>query len=187
MTPYFFGYGSLVNVNTHSYGDTHPATLTGWQRAWVSTDVRDVVFLTACPMVGGMIDGLIAAVPEGDWAALDAREAGYARLASGDAVTHPARAAQVQHYAVPEQNWRPAGADHFILLSYLDVVVQGYLRVFGQDGVARFFDSTQGWETPILDDRNTPRYPRHKTLSRAETALVNDHLAALSAVVKQGH
>ena len=26
-----------------------------------------------------------------------------------------------------------------VLLSYIDVVVQGYLREFGEDGVARFF------------------------------------------------
>ena len=32
-----------------------------------------------------------------------------------------------------------------ILLSYLDVVVQGYLAEFGEAGVARFFASTDGW------------------------------------------
>jgi hypothetical protein len=36
----------------------------------------------------------------------------------------------------------------------------------------------------VLNDRAAPRYPRHKVLSAAETALVDDHLARLSARVE---
>ena len=184
MTPYFFGYGSLVNTDTHVYDDTHRATLQGWRRTWVRTDGRDTVFLSVRRDPAIQIEGLIAAVPNADWAALDLRETGYQRLASGDAVLHPlAPAPHVEHYAVPEDTIRRTG-DHVILLSYLDVVVQGFRREFGEEGVQRFFDTTDGWETPILNDRAAPRYPRHQRLDAAETALVDHHLRRLSALVK---
>lgn len=184
MTPYFFGYGSLVNRATHDYPDTRPAQLQGWHRAWVRTAARDVVFLTVIPDPGTTIDGLIAAVPNADWAALDLRETGYARQASGASVQHDlSPAPPIAHYAVPAALQQQTG-QHVILLSYLDVVVQGFLREFGEDGVARFFASTTGWKTPIRNDRAAPIYPRHQRLSASETALVDDHLARLSALVQ---
>jgi len=184
MTPYFFGYGSLVNRDTHIYADAHRAQLHGWQRAWVRTDARDVVFLTAVPNPKAQIDGLIAAVPDADWAALDLRETGYDRLPSGGAVTHDLpETLDIAHYAVPSAAMREGG-EQMILLSYLDVVVQGYLREFGAAGVSRFFETTSGWDTPILNDRSAPQYPRAQALARQETALVDQHLALLSARVQ---
>lgn len=184
MTPYFFGYGSLVNRDTHSYPDAHPAQLVGWRRAWVRSAAFDRVFLSVTLDPETTISGLIAAVPNADWAALDARETGYARLSSGGAVKHPLTPApDIAHYAVPasQQGHTTANA---IILSYLDVVVQGFLREFGEDGVQAFFDTTDGWDTPILNDRAAPQYPRHKVLTTAETALVDHHLARLSARVE---
>jgi len=69
-------------------------------------------------------------------------------------------------------------------MSYLDVVIQGYLRAFGQDGALRFFETTDGWGSPILNDRAAPRYPRHQALRPDETAFVDEQLARLSAVIK---
>ena len=185
MTPYFFGYGSLVNRNTHDYPDAHPAQLQGWHRAWVRCAGRDTVFLSVVRQAGTTIDGLIAAVPGSDWAALDARETGYARIGSGAAVSHPlADQPPVAHYAVPADTHVQTG-DHVILLSYLDVVVQGFLREFGEAGVTRFFETTAGWHTPVLNDRADPRYPRAQRLGSDETALVNDHLGALNAAIVQ--
>lgn len=184
MTPYFFGYGSLVNRDTHSYPDAQPAKLHGWRRAWVRTAVRDLVFLSVVEDRTSTIDGLIAAVPNSDWGALDAREAGYARLSSGDAVRHNLTPApDIAHYAVPQATTGVPG-DHAILLSYLDVVVQGFALEFGTKGVQRFFDTTDGWETPVLNDRAAPLYPRAQTLTPDQTALVDSHLALLSARVK---
>jgi len=85
MTPWFFGYGSLVNRATHRYPLAQTATLNGWRRVWVRTGLRDVVFLSIHPAEGHSIDGLIATVPGADWAALDQREHGYARI---DATRH---------------------------------------------------------------------------------------------------
>ena len=184
MIPYFFGYGSLVNRDTHVYHDAHPAALKGWRRAWVRSAAFDRVFLSVEPDADTTISGLIAAVPDADWSALDARETGYARLASGDAVSHRlSHAPQIAHYAVPTHE-QGATSRNTIILSYLDVVVQGFLREFGADGVAHFFDTTDGWDIPILNDRAAPQYPRHQTLTQAETSLVDQHLLRLSARVK---
>lgn len=184
MTPYFFGYGSLVNRSTHIYPDAHPAELRGWRRSWVKSAAFNRVFLSVVEDKDTTISGLIAAVPGADWTALDARETGYARLVSGDAVAHPLpHTPHVAHYAVPHHDRGQKGEDA-IILSYLDVVVQGFLREFGEDGVTHFFDTTDGWDTPILNDRAAPQYPRHQTLSAEETALVDHHLDRLSARVE---
>jgi len=181
--PYFFGYGSLVNAATHDFGDPRPARLTGWRRTWRHTDLRPVAFLTAIPDAQSEIEGMIAHVPNGDWAALDQREWAYDRLPATDAVSHDIeREIEIAVYAVPDRS-ATAGARHPILLSYLDVVVQGYLREFGAEGAARFFATTDGWEAPILNDRAAPRYPRHQPLSAAETAFVDDRLTRLGATV----
>ena len=42
MTPYFFGYGSLVNRATHDYVHAHPARISGWRRAWRHVEGRSV-------------------------------------------------------------------------------------------------------------------------------------------------
>lgn len=175
----FFGYGSLVNRATHDYPGVVPARLHGWRRAWVHVAVRPVAFLSVAPCPDTEIDGILAEVPRGDWAALDAREFAYARhpvLPTGEAGPISA-----QVYAVPQPDGQAPSERFPILLSYLDAVVQGFLREWGEKGAARFFATTSGWEAPVLDDRAAPRYPRAQTLSKAETALVNDALRDLGA------
>lgn len=185
MTPYFFGYGSLVNRNTHTYPDAHPAQLQGWRRQWVRTRRRDVVFLSVKLDPGTTIDGLIAAVPDADWAALDLRETGYERHGSGGAVIHGlVPAPDIAHYAIPDSATQHSG-DHVILLSYLDVVVQGFLREFGTQGVEDFFRTTDGWDTPVLDDRADPIYSRHQPMTAKETALVDAQIDAYGVTVKR--
>ena len=176
--PYFFGYGSLVNRATHVYAKAHRATLHGWRRTWRHTALRPVAFLTAVPAPGAEIDGLIASVPNADWLALDDREAAYTRVRAVELVHPLPDPPEVQLYWIPEDAHGPAGVAHPIRLSYLDVVVQGYLREFGEDGVTRFFDTTDGWDAPVDDDRDLPAYPRAQILTPEERRLVDRHLAA---------
>ncbi len=178
--PYFFGYGSLVNRTTHDFANPQPAQLSGWCRAWRHTDLRSVAFLTAIPAPGCVIDGMIAHVPDGDWLALDKREWAYDRVPANGSVDHAlGDGIDVAVYAVPEDRHTQPTDRYPILLSYIDVVVQGYLHEFGPDGAERFFETTQGWETPVLNDRAEPRYPRHRQLSPSETAFVDDRLSGV--------
>ncbi|WP_109669831.1 gamma-glutamylcyclotransferase family protein [Roseicyclus mahoneyensis] len=176
--PFFFGYGSLVNRATHDYPRAARAKVRGWARVWRGTSLRQVAYLSATEAPGVEIEGLIAAVPGGDWRALDRREAAYAR--------HPL--AMVEHdlpgrlsvmiYKVEAHHVSTAGP-HPILLSYLDVVVQGYLREFGPGGVARFFETTRGWEVGVLDDRAAPQYPRAQVTTAPDRAMVDAGLRDL--------
>ena len=181
--PYFFGYGSLVNRRTHVYDDAHPARIRGWRRTWRHIEALDTAFLTVEPSDDSLIDGLIAGVPNADWAALDERETFYQRIDTRD-VEHPLSVeAEIQVYHAPVDLNVPSNALRPILLSYLDVVVQGFLTEFGEAGVARFFDTTDGWNAPVLDDRAAPGYPRHQSLQKAETALVDKHLGDVGAAL----
>lgn len=173
--PSVFGYGSLVNRATHVYGPARLHRLEGWRRTWRHTPHRSGPFLTAVPAPHDAIEGLIAGIPGGDWAALDLREEGYDRLVT------PLPGVMI--YSVPDYGpIDPQGLDP-ILLSYVDVVFQGYLTEFGPAGLDRFVETTDGWEIPIRDDRAAPLYPRHQRLSGEETARVDAILRALGATI----
>lgn len=176
----FFGYGSLVNRATHSFAVAYPAQAQGWRRAWRFTADRQVSFLTVIRDPQCTVDGLVAEVPEQDWPLLDQREHAYDRLTATDCVRHGGPADQsVALYAIAPDRLNLPDASHPVLLSYIDVVVQGFLREFGAAGAERFFDTTTGWEAPILDDRAAPRYPRAVSLSDAERTVVDSALHRL--------
>ena len=170
--PFFFGYGSLVNRATHDYPNTSRARVKGWRRAWRHTRHREVSFLTAVPCGQSEIDGLIAAVPDADWQALDAREYAYQRYALEE-IHHRSEATDISLYAIPEGEHTAPGPENPILLSYIDTVVAGYLSEYGPKGVEGFFETTDGWEAPIFDDRRAPRYPRALTVPQSTRDLAD--------------
>ena len=171
----FFGYGSLVNGATHVYPGLRAARLNGWGRGWRRAPGRRVSLLTALPGGEG-IDGALAGVPGADWAALDAREASYDRHPVSIAVMGGDVAAAI--YAVPE----PVPSEGApILMSYLEVVVQGFLDLHGPEGAARFFGETDGWEAPVFDDRAGPLYPRHVPPSAEALAILAAGLERVGA------
>ncbi len=180
MNPaYFFGYGSLVNRDTHVFGGASAATLKGWRRVWRHTMLRPVAYLTVVPDPDSEIDGLIAQVPDQDWAALDERERAYDRVGAAHQIAHPLSFdPEIAVYTIPEGKHGHPTDVYPVLLSYVDVVVVGYLREYGEAGVARFFQTTDGWDAPIIDDRSAPIYPRHQNLSVDETIFVDETLKA---------
>ncbi|MDE3123254.1 MAG: gamma-glutamylcyclotransferase [Paracoccaceae bacterium] len=171
-----FGYGSLVNLRTHAHADARPVQVTGWRREWRATTLRQLAFLSVTPDPGCSIAGLTARVAEADWPALDRREAAYDRVSLPPESLTPGVDGRVAIYAIPPGGG-PALEDHPILLSYLDVVVQGFLDHFGPDGAAAFFDTTTGWQAPVLDDRAAPLYPRAQPLLPETGVLVDAALA----------
>jgi hypothetical protein len=177
----FFGYGSLVNRLTHDNAVLGRATVRGWRRLWCCGPGRANAFLTVIPDPATAIEGLVAQVPDGDWQALDAREHAYARTRTP--TRGLPRLATAAIYAIPPASRAPERADTPILLSYLDVVVQGYLREFGAPGAERFAATTDGWHLPVLNDRAAPRYPRAQQLEAEERAAVAHLLDAVRATV----
>jgi len=173
----FFGYGSLVNLSTHENEDIAPATLSGWRRRWSHRVQRNgfkVSSLSVIRSPGSEIAGVTAQVPNGDWDALDRREHGYERLIIPPQELSPSAHNISVYKSLPENDH--LGNEEFpILQSYLDCVLQGFLHVHGPSSAEAFVASTDGWETPILQDRTAPRYPRAITLSSDETTQI-DHL-----------
>jgi len=164
MKRFFFGYGSLVHKGTHDHNNHAPARLTGWTRTWVATPARALPYLSVIRSEGGAIDGLIAEVPDQDWSLLDEREAAYQRIAIGSDLSHKMTDvpdnSNIVVYSVSPDEQQPVTTQNPILLSYLDVVVQGYHDVFGKGGIDHFFNTTDGWTGSYLDDRIAPIYPR---------------------------
>lgn len=166
----FFGYGSLVNLQTHKYLNPYPTEIKGWKREWVSSEIHDIAFLSVTPCNLTILQGMRASTESIGWDALDLREIGYKR--------HNLKEYNMQMYVVdPEYIDRTIKKP--ILLSYLDCVIQGFYRHFGKKGVTAFFQTTDNWDHPILDDRSSPQYPRATNLNEFELFLVNEHLEKL--------
>ncbi|WP_368186551.1 gamma-glutamylcyclotransferase family protein [Aestuariibius sp. HNIBRBA575] len=174
MSRHFFGYGSLVNLDTHTYPSPKPATLSGWRRVWRFSPHRTLGYLSVEPHADSTIHGMVAQVPDQDWAALDERERAYRRVDISHALP------QTMIYEVDPDTTVRTNQSHRILLSYPDVVIQGYLRLMGPDGAQHFADTTAGWDVPVLNDRACPIYPRAQTLTAQETKTVDDLLDGLA-------
>lgn len=180
---FIFGYGSLVNRHTHSYAQSHPARLKGWRRVWRHTTLRDVAFLNVVEDASCEIDGLILEVPR-HAPELDQREYAYTRTHVTPSVTHGVeQAVEINLFAISAGTEGPPQPEHAILMSYLDTVVSGYFAEFGEAGVRDFFDTTAGWDAPILNDRAAPRYPRHSLAGPEIMQMVDAALRGLPSVV----
>ena len=190
-----FGYGSLVNAATLAPDSlSAPVLVTGWRRAWRhsgETAYGRRCTLTVVPDPDCVILGAALLVPAGALAALDRREAQYRRvpLAAEDVDWRDGRPDgwPDPFLYVGQENYARAGdADHPILLSYLDVVIAGFRRMFGEEGVAHFAATTADWHVPVLNDRAAPRYPRAVLVSEFERAavdrLVADHAVSVIAI-----
>ena len=180
----YFGYGSLVNENTlrTKYIASIPAELKHWQRMWdiptgVDFGAETVSLLTARPSKSHMTKGVIVFDLAKNLPDVDKREHNYDRRT-------------IQHEDIDiDDEFRDLDCDFFvyeahkhdnppadnppILQSYLDAVLQGFLNIYGETGVENFVASTANFHTPILQDRDTPRYPRSVSLSHRERELID--------------
>ena len=171
-----FGYGSLMNAATHDYPGLRPARLEGWRRLWCHTAARTAAYLTAEPAPGTAIEGAVADVPTDAWPALDRREGAYGRHEVELAMSRAGGAVVV--YAVPVEERMPATARHPVLLSYLDVVIQGAMALHGEGGAAGVLRHDLGLGRRARRSRGA-RYARAQRLTAAERAAVDEGLARL--------
>ena len=176
---FIFGYGSLVNRDTHAYPEAHPARLSGWRRIWRHTTRRQVAFLNVVLDAGSEIAGMMLSVPREE-PELAQREYAYGRVIVTDRVSHALPGLpEVNVFAITEGEVRAPSTDHAILMSYVDMVAGGYFREFGAAGLSEFFETTDGWDAPILNDRTAPRYPRHREQDPEVIERVDEALSRL--------
>lgn len=190
----YFGYGSLVNPFTHrteiiTYGK---ARLHGWHRRWRGRPEQDwnpVAFLSSHPVDGSGaadtgLDGLLIFDKIDSLPALDWREAGYDRrmLVPGDYDSEIDVPDGCPVYVYEGRVPVKPVAEHVVLHSYLDAVLQGYHMMYGPDGVTGFIETTGAFDTPVLMDRARPRYPRAISLDPVEKVLIDDATRHLNFV-----
>lgn len=138
-----------------------------------------ICVLTMKPDPASSIAGVVIALPASDLLALDARESGYARAAlAGDAVDgfRAPPGTTIEAYYSKAEHRRFGDERSPILRTYLDCVLGGFFALGGRAAVEAFLATTSGWESPILDDRARPRYPRAVVLAPEARAAIDDAL-----------
>ncbi|WP_319410365.1 gamma-glutamylcyclotransferase family protein [uncultured Cohaesibacter sp.] len=191
----YFGYGSLVNDktrNAESFG--LPVRLRGYRRHWSvweasperkALGLMGAVALSVTANANAFCDGLLIFDHKDHLPQVDLREAHYTRtpIDYGDMTgTQPLpEGLDCYIYVGQPPLMNRADARYPILQSYIDAVMQGFLHKFGQEGVKRFVEETDGWHIPVLGDRMRPIYPRHVSLTDAEMELVDQYVTASGA------
>ena len=178
----YFGYGSLVNPHTHRTNVLHyeRAQLSGFARTWQARpDQADlpIALLSSSPSKPeDELDGLLVFDRIENLPALDEREAGYDRLELSSNSLALAGGRDLPECPLYVYSGRPPLAperEHFILQSYLDAVLQGYLHQYGEQGAFRFMTRTAAFDTTLLADRKEPHYPRAVNLAAEEITLID--------------
>lgn len=189
MTISYFGYGSLVNINTLPAGaHVVPGQLSGWVREWriwgTTKLGRQVCTLSVAKKDGALIRGVMAREPKERLAELDRREAKYHRVPGVGAsftcdATGEAGPADMFLYRSKPEHYGWGSDDYPILQSYVDCVLQGFHAFWGLSGVDHFLETTDGWHVPILKDREAPIYPRAQQVAPELLAEFDARLKAL--------
>jgi hypothetical protein len=182
----FFGYGSLVNELTWARRyEMIPSKLVGWKREWkhcVPTPWGNVCALTAVPDEEACIHGVFIKSDIAELAELDEREIGYSRLELDAGTVRSSKSVLPERlfiYTSQPSAYRNGTADFPLWMSYIEVVTYGFWRVFGETGVDEFIGSTGGWDSPIVDDRKQPLYPRMTALTAEERCFIESKIMAI--------
>lgn len=186
MTITYFGYGSLVNVDTIPAAmEVTPGRLSGWVREWrvcgIGEDGQGRCALSVRKKEGSEIWGVMAREAKAGLAQLEHRERRYEKVeAIGtafacEAKNEPGPADLFLFKATPE-HLRWGNDTHPILQSYLDCVLAGYFGIWGEEGIDHFLETTDGWQAPVLYDRHKPHYPRSIRLEKDLALLVDEKL-----------
>ena len=187
----YFGFGSLVNRNTlpHDHVAAIPATLKGWRRHWqarprssvISANFNSLALLSIHRDRECRIDGLLVIDRAENLPALEKREHAYQKI-SLDAVEMDLDKTVLKEYGEVLVHTHVSaliadtGKSLSILRSYLDVVMQGYYREYGEAGLEQLMQSTKGFHLPVTEDRAKPVYSRHQPISVQETAIFDKYL-----------
>jgi len=183
----YFGFGSLVNRDTRPRDEVAVnATLKGWGRVWnhrvrVGPGRQSCTSLSVEPL-SGSIEGVVVRIPLSELPALDARESGYARMrlpVTDFVLPETLYTDTVYVYRSLQKNRHLADEQHPVAQSYIDCVMAGYLKRFGDDGLKDLLQTTRGWELPVLNDRQAPTYPRSVNLPTDQYQYFDTLLASI--------
>lgn len=189
MTITYFGYGSLVNADTIPVdAELTPGRLRGWVREWrvcgIGEDRQGRCALTVRRQKETEIWGVLAREPRTRLHDLEKREKRYEKVeAIGTAFVCEEKSSSGPEnlfmFKASPEHLRWGSETHPILQSYLDCVLAGYFRIWGENGIDHFLTTTEGWHVPVLQDRERPHYPRNIKLDRQTSELIDDKLKRL--------
>lgn len=183
----YFGYGSLVNIDTLNDGTkVSPGCLAGWVREWRIRGTnklgRGVCSLSVARSPMTTIRGVSATEPKEGLKQLDQREWKYHRVSGVgpdfkcDEHGRPGAREMFLYRSRPEHDgW--GSADFPIPQSYVDCVLAGFHAFWGEQGIRHFIDTTRGWHVPVLVDREAPIYPRAVRLTPDVLEMIDDNLS----------
>lgn len=182
----YFGYGSLVNRQTHRTDIVHaiPARLKGWKRHWIPRAAipdHPACMLSVSRDPERVIDGLLIFDHVRNLALIDEREKLYSRVALSYTELEFEGEIPVPCPLFVYEAPRPLKFDfqgQLILRSYLEAVLQGFLVEHGEAGVLRFLSDTEFFEIGVLDDSERPLYPRHVDLTGSQRRTLDALLRA---------
>jgi glutathione-specific gamma-glutamylcyclotransferase len=185
----YFGYGSLVNELTWARPyEMQRAEIRNWTREWkhcVEAPFGRICALTATRASDSHIQGILLKCNYEELSRVDEREIGYERvpLSPSDLVsTDGDLPANLFIYQSLPEHYRIGDTDYPLWLSYVEVVAYGYLRVFGEAGIDRFIQTTRGWATPMIDDRNNPKYPRWKQSAPEDRRIIEEKIRGIKGI-----
>jgi hypothetical protein len=173
-----------VNRATHRTPivDAVPARLKDRARHWrARPDMPGfpAALLTVLPEAGATVDGLLVFDRAENLPAIDQREARYERheVQPGEIEIFGRVPADCTIHVYQAISYLPPHREEpKILQSYLDAVLQGFLREHGKAGVERFVAGTRNFHISIQADRHKPIYPRAVELTPAERAYFDEVL-----------
>ena len=184
---YILGYGSLISsqsrAKTGETGRVWPVKLHGYERSWaVMSKALGMSSVAVLKVEHKACNGVLIEVAEDQFPLFDEREQGYQR---SQIAQH-----QLQPYhdePLPEGTYWVYHAEEVvapcpvypIVLSYVDVILAGCLE-HGEHFARDFVELTQGWQSPSVNDRPTPIYPRAQT--ELSTEQINPWLAPVSTL-----
>ncbi|SFN66961.1 hypothetical protein SAMN04488056_101640 [Cohaesibacter marisflavi] len=191
----YFGYGSLVNDKTRNAESFGVAVrLKGYKRHWSvweasperkALGLHGAVALSVTPCADAYCDGLLVFDRKEHLPQVDLREAHYTRvrIKTYDMQSELALTDLVDYYIYVGQPALTNASDPKfpILQSYIDAVMQGFFDKFGEAGIKRFVEETEGWHIPVLADRHRPIYPRSVTLQPEEEAMIDRYVSISGA------
>ena len=167
---YLFGYGSLINKRsrdaTYSHdGAWHPVMVHGFSRSWTLEDTeRKATAVAIQREQGTQTNGVLVEIDEHALPHFDQREWHYHRVeVDNDDITF------MEPWSLPEGSvvYAYVYNDKFkdsgtfpITQTYLDLIIKGCLDV-SEEFAKQFFETTNGWERLIVQDRESFWYPRN--------------------------
>jgi len=187
---FIVGYGSLISgtsrAKTGETGRVWPIKIAGFERHWsIMTSAFGMSSVAVIPKKGAYCNGVLIEISEAEIPVFDLREQGYKR-----AEIDTSQLSAYQEEALPNGTvWiyhsddiTPPTAECPITLSYVDVILAGCIEQ-GDAFVGDFLQYTRGWETPLLNDRQQPRYPRVQP--ELNTAPLNALLESVANITQQ--